>query len=308
MGTRCSATGASGDRCKATAGPSGFCHRHDPQRKAEREAKARAAEAERLQLEPQRQSLTRILEVIAATCQAKGWTVKPSNIDTKTWRHATIAVARHIHGTFDEIRGVFDITVDDRLRLAMHNTSFHGHGLTQLRTAIMEDLTRARLICLVSKPNAAEKRLGPLDDVIHMLRRFPGVARQLEHRHSKRPTLMIKDEYDVQDLLHALLKSRYDDVRPEEYTPSYAGGASRIDFLLKKERILVEAKIATAKLKDKQIGEQLIIDIKRYQAHPDCESLVCFVYDPTHQIRNPAGLETDLSGKHGKLHVEVVIV
>jgi hypothetical protein len=28
------------------------------------------------------------------------------------------------------------------------------------------------------------------------------------------------------------LISRFDDIRPEEYTPSYAGGSSRIDFLL----------------------------------------------------------------------------
>ena len=28
----------------------------------------------------------------------------------------------------------------------------------------------------------------------------------------------------------------FDDIRPEEYTPSYAGGSSRIDFLLKDEK------------------------------------------------------------------------
>jgi len=33
------------------------------------------------------------------------------------------------------------------------------------------------------------------------------------------------------------LISRFDDTpRPEEYTPSYAGGSSRIDFLLKDEK------------------------------------------------------------------------
>jgi REase_DpnII-MboI len=32
----------------------------------------------------------------------------------------------------------------------------------------------------------------------------------------------IKDEYDVQDLLHAILRAFFDDVRPEEFVPSYA--------------------------------------------------------------------------------------
>jgi hypothetical protein len=49
------------------------------------------------------------------------------------------------------------------------------------------------------------------------------VARQLRKRHRDRATLIIADEYDVQDLLHALLRLEFDDVRPEENTPSYAG-------------------------------------------------------------------------------------
>ena len=52
----------------------------------------------------------------------------------------------------------------------------------------------------------------------------------------------IKDEYDVQDLLNALLRLNFDDVRPEEYTPSYAGSSTRVDFLLKKEKIVIEVK------------------------------------------------------------------
>ena len=90
--------------------------------------------------------------------------------------------------------------------------------------------------------------------------------------------------------------------------PSYAGGASRIDFLLKSEKIVVEVKMTSDKLRDKQIGEQLIIDIKRYEAHPDCRTLVCFVYDPDKNLRNPAGIRNDLTGKHGKVDARVIIV
>ncbi len=111
--------------------------------------------------------------------------------------------------------------------------------------------------------------------------------------HDDRETLTISDEYDVQDLLGAILRGLFDDVRPEEYSPSYAGGSSKtgIIFFLKREKTVIEIKMADAKLRDKQIGEQLIIDIKRYQQHPDCKRLICFVYDPGGFLKNPGGLE-----------------
>nr|GFC70330.1 hypothetical protein [Tanacetum cinerariifolium] len=85
------------------------------------------------------------------------------------------------------------------------------------------------------------------------------------------------------------------DVRAEEWTPSYAGGSSRVDFLLKKERIIIEIKKTRPTLKAKHIGEQLIVDSQRYRAHPDCGRLLCFVYDPEGWVANPAGLENDLN-------------
>lgn len=64
----------------------------------------------------------------------------------------------------------------------------------------------------------------------NLFERFHSVAKQLRHRYDNRPTLDINDEYDVQDLLHSLLKLYFEDIRKEEWTPSYAGGSSRMDF------------------------------------------------------------------------------
>lgn len=133
--------------------------------------------------------------------------------------------------------------------------------------------------------------------------RFDLVAKQLSHRYSNRTTLAINDEYDVQDLLHSLLVLFFSDVRPEEYTPSYAGSSSRMDFLLKEENTVIEVKYDLA---NKDVVEQLAIDITKYRAHPDCKTLVCFVYDPKSQIQNPRGLETDL-GKSSTKELEVFV-
>jgi len=137
--------------------------------------------------------------------------------------------------------------------------------------------------------------------------KFHTMVRQLRERYDDRETLDIKDEYDVQDLMHTLLRLFFEDIRQEEYSPSYAGGSSRVDFLIKKEKIVIEIKKTRAGLKAKQLGEQLIIDISRYKFHPDCKLLYCFVYDPEGYIKNPRGIENDLSKVHDGLNVKVFI-
>ena len=166
---------------------------------------------------------------------------------------------------------------------------------------------RDRLELIPSVAEAAQRVESP--SVIEaLLRRFDRLVRQLQRRHGSRASFQVEDEYDLQDLLHAILRGIADDVRAEEPSPSYAGGSSRMDFLLKNERLVVETKLASPSLRDKQIGEQLVVDIKRYATHPDVERLFCLVYDPNGQVRNPQGLEADLSGRQGHIEVKVFIV
>lgn len=148
---------------------------------------------------------------------------------------------------------------------------------------------------------------SPLLLIEQICSRFHLVARQLRSRHGGRPTLDVQDEYDVQDLMHALLCLHFIDVRPEEYTPSYAGKASRMDFLLKQESIVIELKMTRAGLGPKELSTQLIEDIERYKAHPDCQALVCFVYDPAGLIPNPRGIEADLKRDENPFPVRVLI-
>lgn len=156
---------------------------------------------------------------------------------------------------------------------------------------------------------APSQNPNPLDTVRLICRRFHTVASQLTARHQSRPTLKISDEYDVQDLLHALLRLNFDDVRAEESTPSFGGGAARMDFLLKKEQIVVEPKMTRTDLRDKALSDQLIQDVARYGNHSDCRKLVFFVYDPQGFVKNPSGIISDIQRlSTEKLSVEVIIV
>lgn len=143
--------------------------------------------------------------------------------------------------------------------------------------------------------------------VVTLCRRFHLLAEQLRHRHDDRSTVIVTDEYDVQDLMHAVLKLHFCDVRPEEVTPSVAGKSGRMDFLLKRERLVVETKMTRKGLDQKKVGDELIIDVRRYREHPDCGTLVCFVYDPSGICHAPDALEHDLSRNEGSLRVIVVV-
>ncbi|MFV1942874.1 hypothetical protein VPH49_18840 [Pseudomonas luteola] len=138
-------------------------------------------------------------------------------------------------------------------------------------------------------------------------RNFHRYCLQMLRRHNNRDSIAVSDEYDVQDLMHSIFRLHFDDVRAEEYTPSYAGGASRIDFLLAQENIAVEVKKTRETLRDKQVGEQLLVDIGRYSSHPKVKRLICFVYDPEHFVTNPSGIESDLSKETNGIDVLVIV-
>lgn len=145
--------------------------------------------------------------------------------------------------------------------------------------------------------------------VLKILSRFHLFAKQIRERRDGRVTIDVADEYDVQDAVHAILRLFFDDIRPEEWTPSYAGGSSRIDFLLKNEEIVIEVKMTRKGLGAKELSNQLIIDIERYRkSHPNAKTLICFAYDPEGRVSNPSGIEKDLSRKENNLEVKVLIV
>ena len=165
----------------------------------------------------------------------------------------------------------------------------------------------------VDKAKAAQAGLSvsapeALSVITQLLRRFYAVTMELRRRRTGRPPLEMVDEYDVQYLVGALLKLHFDDVRREEWTPSFAGAPNRTDFLLKKEQIVVEIKKTRQGLDDGELGNQLILDREHYATHPDCKTLVCFVYDPEHRLKNPDALEADLSKKKEGLVTEVLII
>jgi hypothetical protein len=133
------------------------------------------------------------------------------------------------------------------------------------------------------------------------------VVRQLRLRRDDRPTLEVEDEYDVQDLLYALLRLEFEEIATENWCPRYAGGAARTDHLLRNANIVIIAKKTRAGLAVRDLIEQIKIDFAHYSGRADCRAVMCFVYDPEGRIGNPGGFESDLTTVSDTQTLEVVI-
>ena len=81
-----------------------------------------------------------------------------------------------------------------------------------------------------------------------------------------------------------------------------------MDFLLKKEKIVIETKMTRKATTSKTIGDELIVSRDRYRVHSDCRVLYCFVYDPAEHISSPRGLERDLSKIDDQFEIRVRVV
>lgn len=207
------------------------------------------------------------------------------------------------------INYLYEILKQDDIRLikfeeeVISNTCSETINGISIIEAIIDDIEEGTFI--LKEENEITYKLRILE---YILKNFHAVARQLKDRRENRATLEIKDEYDVQDLLRSLLHIYFEDIRPEEYTPSYAGGSSRMDFLIKDISTVIETKMTRSNLKDKELGEELIIDMKKYSKHQDCKKLYCFIYDPQEYIKNPKALEMDLTENFEGIQIKTIIV
>ena len=158
----------------------------------------------------------------------------------------------------------------------------------------------------VASPSDIEELLQRL------IRGLPRAMHPLAYRRKNARSLLFESEHDIQDLLHSQLRPWVADIRPEEFTPSYAGSSTRMDFLLPAHSLVIEVKRVRDKAHAAKVGQELILDIDHYHRHPDCNRLWCAVYDPHMFIKNPAGVVSDLergrSARDGLFSVRVLVV
>jgi hypothetical protein len=131
-----------------------------------------------------------------------------------------------------------------------------------------------------------------------VLRRFSVTAGHLSARPraaKKDRGFPIDDEYDLQDLLFALLKPLVEDLELENPLPKQAGDSGRADLSSKTLGVIIELKVVREASDVKRITADCRDRILKYGAWKDLKHLVFYLYDPKRLIPDRDNVQKDLT-------------
>ena len=142
------------------------------------------------------------------------------------------------------------------------------------------------------KKSLSDINIGsPKDSIVGILKNFHNANKSItrdrrKDRKNERITYVIKDEYDVQDLLHVIFKSIYPKIVPEENTPKVGGTTARADFIFKEFEIVLEIKMIKESDRDeKEFIRQIKEDILSYYRY-EPKYMIFYVYDPLDKTKD----------------------
>ncbi len=140
----------------------------------------------------------------------------------------------------------------------------------------------------------------PAPDVatlLHLCTRLPDAARALATRRKGKAPFVIVDEYDAQDLLHALVRGYFKYSITEEPMGRVAGGqSSRADLALEDLGVLIEVKFVRGPNDQNRIVDEFAHDILLYSKWAPLKTFIYLVVN-ARDLRDPEALEK-LSGTH----------
>lgn len=151
------------------------------------------------------------------------------------------------------------------------------------------------------------------DEVVRdILNNFSNAVQKIiKNRRKDHPDFKIEDEYDVQDILYVILKSVFPKLRDEDAIGKVGAKTTKIDLIIREERILVEVKMIKEKdSNETRFIEELKVDFESYHECKWLRKLFCFVYDPYKKTRDVSNFH-DLNGERTKgehnFNVEVIL-
>jgi REase_DpnII-MboI len=152
------------------------------------------------------------------------------------------------------------------------------YGLVALLGTVTP-IDAAFLLGLQNYPLLGTKRKG-VSLIVETIDGFGAALSVLSKRQRDRAPFVVEDEYDLQDLFHALVVPRIPDFTSEDPAPKLAGKSSRLDFTSKSCRLGVELKHVRSKRHAEEVREEILVDQGTYFRHPEVDSVVTFVFDP----------------------------
>jgi len=224
------------------------------------------------------------------------------------WAHTTIHLLETIYGetdkhTIDYLAIIKNIPTDD-----VH--IFTTDTINLSRAILLANINEIQTI--IDNPEFQEPdkdiRIVNADEkILYVFSKFHNAAKILERNRKGCSSFSINNEYDVQLLIYSLLSVQFEHIRIEEPTGSHAGSASKMDFVLDEEKTIIEIKYSFEGHIDKEIGNELLIDIAKYENVKKYSKFFCFIYDPNNNLRNASILKKDLE-EHKKEDFEIIII
>lgn len=306
---KCAGTTKSGNPCQAKPGASGYCPTHDPALIEKKRLELEAQEAARQQRELLAKPLQDIITQIDTVCRVRGWSTRVRRFDDETAKHAEVEVSKSVVlPTISMVIIEIDLDEHSHPSLTFQRDYFYSdEGVDRLKPQILQGLNIPIESPMSLPPTPRDHQAQALHRLEHLLERFHRTIEHYGKPNRFNESFHIELEADLQYMLYGMLINNFDDVRPEDFVPYRAGARSRIDFLLEEEKIAIETKVTRPGMNDREVGEQLIIDFERYQSAPDCQIVVCYVYDPGRFIQNPRALKKDLEKTKREIKVKVII-
>ena len=171
---------------------------------------------------------------------------------------------------------------------------------------LLEDLEKALLKTKYLNKNT--------EDVVRdvLLNFSNAIQKIIKDRRKGHPEFKMEDEYDVQDILYVILKSVFPLLRDEDPIAKVGAKSTKIDLILREEKILIEVKMLKEKDNNEtEFIEQLKKDFESYHQCQWLNKLFCFVYDPYNKTRDRANFR-DLNGDRTKnghsFNIELIVV
>jgi hypothetical protein len=127
--------------------------------------------------------------------------------------------------------------------------------------------------------------------ILQLCKRLPAAARILATRRKGKRPLKVKDEYDAQDLLHAVLRA-YLKYTVHEEPLGKVGGAhfGRADVAIEELGAVVELKYAHGPDDQKRIVDEFANDLLLYTKWPHLKNFIYLVYN-SQDLRDPEAME-----------------
>lgn len=145
--------------------------------------------------------------------------------------------------------------------------------------------------------------------LLQVCARLQQAAKPLEHRRQGKTPFAISDEYDVQDLLHSLVRAYFKFVVSEEPIKKLANArATRADFVIEALGTIVEVKYVHGPNDQGRIVQELGEDLLFYEQWEHLKVFIYLVYNAS-DLRDPEALDALSSTRSsGGKQYEVYVV